>query len=566
MPNTRTSDHVFILKAAIDKYISKKKKLYACFVDFRKAFDSVWHGALFLKLQRLGIGGLFYNLIKKMYSCNQLCVRTPEGLTPFFPSKVGVRQGCALSPLLFNIFIGDLPAILKNNYPVTLFSKEIIYLLYADDLVILSECPDDLQRNLNALHDYCDKWSLAINPSKTKVIVFSKPVRTIKTEQVDNHFTPSVGNTNLEVVDEYKYLGIVFTSNGSFNSAKVHLEKRANKALFGMHSYLRNSNLPLNCCVDLFEKLIQPIACFGSEIWAPYNFSMAKVLKGKCSIFSKYNEFPGAKIILKFCKRILKVNEKSVNLAVLGELGKVPSIIPVISSIVNFWIHVIQSPEDGLLFDAYLSSYDRFYKGSGNKWFQIIKFLSQTYPSLSSFWQNHRADFFNKNSIQNVLRRLHTSLNLDFKRFWSSEITKCVQNNSSGGRLKLFSNVKVVFGLEQYLLKIKNLKHRQLFTQMRISAHSLQVEKGRHNNTLREHRICRFCNNGSIEDEMHFVLDCPKYAIKRTKFLSRISLLYPNFPLLSKEDRLIFLLTNLDSAPLTASYLFEINSKRLSDN
>jgi hypothetical protein len=80
---------------------------------------------------------------------------------------------------------------------------------------------------------------------------------------------------------------------------------------------------------------------------------------------------------LKFGKRLLQVHEKSVNLAVLGEVWKILSLIPVVLSIINFWLHILQAPENGLLYDAYLSSYDQFYKGANDKWFHIVKLLTK---------------------------------------------------------------------------------------------------------------------------------------------------------------------------------------------
>lgn len=68
MKKCRTADHMFVLKTIIDKYLHKKDKIYACFVDFKKAFDTVTHPAIYLKLLNMNIGGLFYKLIKDMHS------------------------------------------------------------------------------------------------------------------------------------------------------------------------------------------------------------------------------------------------------------------------------------------------------------------------------------------------------------------------------------------------------------------------------------------------------------------------------------------------------------------
>ena len=82
LPENRTADHVFTLRTLLDKYVHyHKEKVYACFVDFRKAFDSFWHDGLFCKLLSAGINGQFYNLIKTLY-CNSTCsIRIGENKT-----------------------------------------------------------------------------------------------------------------------------------------------------------------------------------------------------------------------------------------------------------------------------------------------------------------------------------------------------------------------------------------------------------------------------------------------------------------------------------------------------
>ena len=108
--NSRTSDHLFILKSLINKTVNcEKQKLYTCFVDFGKAFDTVPQVALLLKLVRNGIDGNFYRLIKDMYNKTSLTVKVDGHLSLPFASGRGVRQGDNLSPNLFKIFINDLP-------------------------------------------------------------------------------------------------------------------------------------------------------------------------------------------------------------------------------------------------------------------------------------------------------------------------------------------------------------------------------------------------------------------------------------------------------------------------
>ena len=127
MPGNRTADHVLALKTLHDNYIKKSEneKIYACFVDFRKAFDSVWHQALFYRLIKNNIGGHFYGLIQDLYSNTKCAIKQSEGITPFFPYKNGVRQGCILSHLLFNIYINELPKLFEHNQVHLYYQMEL---------------------------------------------------------------------------------------------------------------------------------------------------------------------------------------------------------------------------------------------------------------------------------------------------------------------------------------------------------------------------------------------------------------------------------------------------------
>ena len=106
--NMRTSDHILTLKSLIDKYFKKNKYIFACFVDLKKAFDTVNRQALLYKLSQYNISGHFFDILKSMYSDVSFSVSLPNGLTNGFQSSIGVKQGCILSPTLFSLYIDDL--------------------------------------------------------------------------------------------------------------------------------------------------------------------------------------------------------------------------------------------------------------------------------------------------------------------------------------------------------------------------------------------------------------------------------------------------------------------------
>ena len=101
LPHHRTSDHIFTLRTIVDKYVLNRSggKVYACFIDLKKAFDSIWHNGLLYKLQQNNISGRFYALIKNIYSKSNCFIKLGTEKTKTFQYSRGVRQGCILSPL-----------------------------------------------------------------------------------------------------------------------------------------------------------------------------------------------------------------------------------------------------------------------------------------------------------------------------------------------------------------------------------------------------------------------------------------------------------------------------------
>lgn len=165
------------MKCLIDKYCSSKDgRMFACFVDFQKAFDSVIYAGIKIKLMDIGVGSLFYNIIKAMYSTSHSCIKIAKNtFSEFFPLSLGVKQGDSLSPNLFKIFLNDLPQVLDlTSDPVTLKDRSLHCLLYADDLVLLSTTEKGLQEKLHVLDQYCKKWCLDINAEKNKIIISTK--------------------------------------------------------------------------------------------------------------------------------------------------------------------------------------------------------------------------------------------------------------------------------------------------------------------------------------------------------------------------------------------------------
>ena len=159
MKGCRTTDHMFVLKILIDKYVERNSKpLYACFaVDFKSAFDPVSHQGLLYKLKAAGVGIKFCNIIQNtcMYSKTEVCVKIDSYRTDFFKSRLGVKQGDNLNPNLFNLYVNDLPSYFDASCdPVTINKTEIHYLMYADDVVLLSTTEKGIQSRVDKLSKF----------------------------------------------------------------------------------------------------------------------------------------------------------------------------------------------------------------------------------------------------------------------------------------------------------------------------------------------------------------------------------------------------------------------------
>ena len=172
----RTSDTHIIINNLVREYSHKKNlKIFSCFVDFAKAFDTVPRDILLKKLLSHGISGRFFNAIKNIYTKDKACIKIGSQYTGTIVINQGVRQGCVMSPLLFNIFLADLAEKFDSiNDNIKMNNSEISALFWADDILILSKSEEGLTKKLKVLEEYTNGNFLEVNTDKTKVMIFNK--------------------------------------------------------------------------------------------------------------------------------------------------------------------------------------------------------------------------------------------------------------------------------------------------------------------------------------------------------------------------------------------------------
>ncbi len=165
-----------------------------------------------------------------MYNQDSVTVMHPtEGLSARFSCGIRVKQGCPLSPLLFGLYLDGLEKhldALVGDSPPQLADTIVKVLLYADDLPLMSETPQGLQKQIDATFEFCVERQLVINVSKTKVVVFEK-CRSAMPE-----FT--YRGTTIEQVQSFRYLGLELHSTRGMAVAIDKLTAAGKKALFAL--------------------------------------------------------------------------------------------------------------------------------------------------------------------------------------------------------------------------------------------------------------------------------------------------------------------------------------------
>ena len=172
-------DHVLVLCTILRNRKSMNLNTFLAFIDFQKAFDSVDRHLLLYKLSKIGIFGKFYGAISAMYSNPRARIILNEHETDYFECPIGVKQGDCISATLFAIFINDLGEQIKQsgiglklNCNVENVEPNLMVniLMYADDLILLTENENDMQFLLYLVETWCSKWHLEVNLTKTNIM------------------------------------------------------------------------------------------------------------------------------------------------------------------------------------------------------------------------------------------------------------------------------------------------------------------------------------------------------------------------------------------------------------
>ena len=512
-----TAQAALVLRTLQDQYRRSGQQLWACFVDFKKAYDTVPRTRLWTKLQARGLGGSWLRAVQALYADVPMSVRTADGLSPCFQARLGLKQGCPLSPTLFGLYIDDFEAEVmaaadrgeQLDLPA-LAGGLVPPLLYADDMTLLATSPAGLQRQLNLLQRYCKRWGLTVNTGKTKLILLSGQ----RTQQAAQQAAEQAGLTfagqQLETVTSFKYLGITFHASTCLSGAAAPARTKA--AWAALHnSRARCAALGIEAPrvqLRLFSALVDSVLSYGSEVWGMQLAARAAAGSGSTGCAAE-------KLHLSFLRNLLGVRQSTPNAVVLIETGERPLWARWLQRAARLWNRALATEPGSLVRRALLAST------------ALATTPCSHQPARQSWAQQLAAglaaagvqlDLANPRPVsmavvrQGCQQRQLQQLQAAAAREGATKLQHCTEA-VWGGKLDASS----LGTPAAYLTHVRERCRREALAQWRTGSHWGAEETGRWLHLPREMRLCPHCCGG-IETVEHMIFHCPLYDSLRTRF------------------------------------------------
>lgn len=471
-------DQIFCLNTAIKRTLSKKKgKCFAIFIDFERAFPNVPHKKLWNKLFEIGLSGKIIRLMKHLYDSSSTRIRLEHGNTENIDISIGLAQGEVLSPLFFSLYIADIEKILRNSgISGVKVSKQLDLqiLLFADDMVVLAESEQQLQRKLNILREYFLSLDLKVNMSKTKVIVFRKGGRLKAGIQF------WYGKERVDIVTEYTYLGVIFSQKGVFQKAAESFKKKGVVALASVwNTGFRGKITDWNSKIRLFESISLSCALYASQIWGLRYMDKMEELQ------------------MYFFKRLLGVERTVPGYLVRLETASPPFSLRVIKQAIKYWIKLMLMEEERyprLCLEAMYKEWSDGNYNSTYNWVAQLHLCLQRLGFANFCKMDNIADMYAE--IPHILTRI-----IDMKR--QEDISAMHNSKRHSHYIKMWDDEMQP---TKYLLLHLPQKHLNIIAQLRLNDGRIVHEKFRH--SFDSDTLCGHCNIREEETVQHFLCKC----------------------------------------------------------
>jgi hypothetical protein len=496
-PGYGCSDQIFAIRALVERQRARGQKLYVCYVDFKQAFDRVPRDKLWGKLQRVGIDGWALRAVQALYASVPMCVKLSTGYTRCFPSLLGVKQGCPLSPTLFGLYLDDFQHSLETAVgaesaalPTWESGARVPALFYADDQALVSTTPEGLQRQLDFLSSYSTRWGLTVNTAKTKVVVYAAAA----TEGVPEF---SYEGTAVEQVPTFRYLGVQMHATHAFCTAAAARAAAGKQATHILRRRMAGCGLddPL-MAMELFDEYVRPVMSYGAEVWGPQ--LVVRALGGGQADACE-------RVHLDFLRQLLGVRDTSPTLAVLAETGRFPTTVQWAVQTSRFVNRIVQLDDNrvakqALLDNVALAASEQRVGRGRQTWAAEVSDMFSLVGGPASLRTGGLPEKVDTDSIAEHAVQRH------FARYTDASImVQRYQEQTRGAGVG-----KESYGPASYL-SVPVRSQRRAVARVRLGCSNwLAEDVGRTQRVARDERSCSHCG-AQLQSAHHAFFECPLF-------------------------------------------------------
>ena len=278
-PGRGTTDQLFTLARILEGAWEYAQPVYMCFVDLEKAYDRVPRGVLWGVLWEYGVRGVLLRAIQSLYTQSESCFRVLGHKSVSFPVGVGLRQGCALSPILFVIFMDRISRRSRGEVGLQFGELRTASLLFADDVVLMASSACDLQHSLDRFASECEAAGMRVSTSKSEAMVLSR-------KPVDCQL--QVLGEPLPQVKEFKYLGVLFTNEGTMEREIGRRIGAAGAVLQSLYrTVVTKRELSRKAKLSIYRSVFIPTLIYGHERWVMTERTRSRIQAAEMSFLRR---------------------------------------------------------------------------------------------------------------------------------------------------------------------------------------------------------------------------------------------------------------------------------------
>ena len=254
-----TIHQILILRLIAEKAKRKGRHILNCFIDFRKAFDSIKHDITWATLRSYGVGARLIKILQNICEISQSAVRVGGELGDWFRTTVGTRQGDPISPTTFIAYLERImDPIRDNGTGVSVQGHLVNNLKFADHVDLLEEDRDKLQGNLERINEAGEAAGLHINTEKTMTMVFG---------QEDIKEGLKIKGRIIENITEFVYLGSLLTWDNDCNKEIKRRIARATGAMAGFKTIWKSKHISTETKISIFWTCVLSVLLYACETW-----------------------------------------------------------------------------------------------------------------------------------------------------------------------------------------------------------------------------------------------------------------------------------------------------------